>query len=112
MVKYLLYISFTLFGMTLVKLDNQKMYLNISNNSFDLSLGLKSILGMLFYGMGFFLWMNILKNNKFVYIFPITFTLLNLLTVIIGILVFKEVLTTKIIIGIIVSITGIIIMNI
>ncbi|MGP1597916.1 hypothetical protein [Peptoanaerobacter stomatis] len=112
MLKYILYISFTLFGMTLVKLDNHKMYINISNNSFDLSLGIKAILGMLFYGIGFFLWMSILKNNKFVYIFPITFTLLNLLTVVIGILVFKEALTMKIIIGIVVSITGIIIMNI
>lgn len=111
MLKYLLYISFTLFGMTLVKLDNQKMIVNISKNTFDLSLGLKSILGILFYGIGFFLWMSILKNNKFIYIFPITFTLLNVLTVITGIFLFKEALTMKIIIGIIISTLGIIIMN-
>ena len=75
------------------------------------SIGFKLLFAFIIYGISFLLWSGIVARNELTYIVPISSAIVNILTVILGILIFKEHLTLIQIIGIGITVIGFVLMN-
>ena len=76
-----------------------------------LSIGFKLLFAFIVYGISFLLWSAIVARNDLTYIVPISSAIVNIATVIIGILIFREHLTLVQIVGIGITVLGVVLMN-
>lgn len=112
MIIYITYILFTIGGLILMKIGGNQLSLNINKQMLGLSIGWILILAFAMYGVSFLIWSRIVTKNDLTYIMPITSAITNVLSVIAGIIIFKENLSIIQIAGIAVTILGIIMINI
>ena len=109
----ILYLIFTVGGLVLVKMGSDNINLAITNGVFNFSMGIKAILGFLFYITSFLIYtFYIIRKFDLSYIYPIIAGITQVLVVIAGILIFKERLSVPGIIGILLIIIGIFCLNI
>lgn len=107
-----LYIILTILGLVLMKLGGNTGTLSIEQSTFNFSINFISLLGFVSYIASFLLFTNIVVKFDLSYITPITSGIIQVLTLLSGILIFKENVSVNGIIGIILVIIGIIVMNI
>ena len=111
-IKGIIYLLFSISGLTLFKLGASSLNLSVQKNQFSLNISWLSILGLCFYVISFLLWLIILKDNDLSYVFPIFNSLGILFSAIVGILIFSESISVFKIIGIIFVIAGVIFVGI
>lgn len=109
---FIMYLFFTISGLILMKIGGNDLSLNINSGKFQLSIGFVLIVAFFMYGVSFLIWSRIVAKNDLTYIMPISSAIINILSIISGILIFKESLSIVQIIGIIVTVIGIILINI
>ena len=115
MLKYILeviYLIATTSGMALIKLGGSSTSLAIKGGNFAMSMSFISILGYLLYIISFLLWTKILTMFDLSYIVPITTGISQIIILLIAFGVFHENISTMGIIGIVITICGVICMNI
>ena len=111
MTTYILYILFTMSGLILMKLGGGQLNLGIKDGMFEATIGFKLLVAFIMYGISFLIWSNIVAQNDLTYIVPLSSAIVNILSVIVGIFIFKESLSTMQIVGIIVATIGVAMMN-
>jgi len=108
---FIAYIFFTVFGLFLMKLSGQPIEFGINEGAFFFNISTKMLLALLFYGGSFLLWTGIVVKNDLSFIVPFSSAIVNVLSVIIGVLIFHEHINTHKAIGIAMAIIGVILMN-
>jgi multidrug transporter EmrE-like cation transporter len=108
----ILYLFFSICGITLVKSGgtNPTMMLNIAKIQLEFSW--LSVLGILCYGVSFLIFMYILPKYDLSYITPLTTGLTQILLLAVAFIVFRENITATRVIGILTIVAGIYILNI
>lgn len=104
------YILSTVIGLIFIKLGGNDLSVGLSNQIFNFSIGIKSLLGLSFYILSFFLWMLILSKPdiKLSIIFPVVTVIVQTLVIISGVLIFKEKINIIQLLGIFLAILGIV----
>ena len=111
MKNFIAYIFFTMLGLFLMKLSGQPIKLEINGAAFFLNIRIEMFLALLFYGVSFILWTGIVVKNDLCFIVPFSSAIVNILSVILGVLIFREYLNGYKIIGIAMAIIGVCLMN-
>lgn len=109
-VQVALYMILAVSGMILVKQGT--LSAGIVSGKFNLNISFVSLLGIMFYGCSFLLYMVILQKFDLTDIIPITTGVIYILTFIAGIIFFKETVSIKQIIAASIILFGIILMAI
>ena len=94
-----------------MKLSGQPIEFGIKEGAFFFNISTKTMLALLFYGVSFLLWIGIVVKNDLSFIVPFSSALVNVLSVLMGVLIFHEHLNTYKAIGIAMAIIGVILMN-
>ena len=105
------YIFFTVFGLFLMKMSGQPIEFGIKEGAFFFNINMKMLMALLFYAVSFLLWTGIVVKNDLSFIVPFSSAIVNLLSVLIGVLIFQEQLNAYKAIGIAMAIIGVILMN-
>lgn len=104
----LLYVFLSSMGLVLFKLGARENTFELVILSHHLNLSWKMIIGILFYGFSFLLWLYIVSKNDLTYIFPIQVALVNLFVVIESVVLLDERISLIQGIGILIIIFGVI----
>ena len=105
----IIYIISTIFGLILMKMGGKSLTFTLNNTSLYFSIEITSLLGLIFYLVSFLLWMIILSKSeiKLSVLFPVVTAVIQIIVIISGVLIFKEKINMFQIFGIILTITGI-----
>lgn len=110
-IKLLLYIILSVSGLMLFKSGGGANTFSLYLDKISMSFSMISLVGIFCYGCSFLLWLNIIKDNKLSYIFPIANGLVTIMTVMGGIIFFQEKIQSTQWIGILCIIIGITLIN-
>ncbi len=108
----ILYVILTILGLVLMKFGGNTGTLSFEQATFTFSMSLVSLLGFVSYIASFLLFTNIVVKFDLSYITPITAGIIQVLTLLSGIFVFGEKISINGIVGIVLVVSGIVIMNI
>lgn len=108
---YVMYLILTVTGLSLVKLDKTPLMINLKNSGLNVNIGLLTIIGMICYVGSFCIFMGIIQKSQISYIFPVLNGIVTIMTFIVGLILFNEILTGSKVIGLLFIVVGIIIMN-
>lgn len=109
----ILYVIFSVGGLTLVKLSTLKDYKSIiSIPVLDMKLTAISLLGILCYGVSFCIYLAVISRYDLGIIIPILSGVVNILILLVALTILKEKLTPNMVIGAVIIIVGVVIMNI
>ncbi len=106
-----IYFLLTSGGLILMKLGASKVKLNVTSSVFGIVLSWQYLLGILCYLGSFLLFSYLLTKTKLTYIYPLSASICYILVIILSCVFLKEQLTLIKIIGIIITLVGVIIMN-
>lgn len=107
----LVYLVCTILGLTFMKLGGNTGTLNIKSNELLLSMNIISFIGFVCYIFSFFIFTRIVTKFELSYIMPILTGIVQVITLIVAGIVFKEKFTIQSIIGASMVIVGIVVMN-
>lgn len=108
---YVLYILFSIGGLFLIKTGGTNTTIILSEKNISMNIDLKMVIGLMIYIISFLLYVWIIKNQNLSYIVPLTAGILNVISVIIGVVVLKEKISYIGVVGILFVIVGIVLMN-
>lgn len=114
MLKYILvviYLILTNSGITLIKLGGSSTTMSLKGGNFAISMSFISILGYILYIFSFLLWTKILTMFDLGYIVPIVTGISQIIILLIAMGVFHENISVMGFIGIALTISGIICLN-
>lgn len=111
MKNFIAYIFFTVFGLCMMKLSGQPMKFGVNEGTIFFNISTKMFIALLLYAISFILWTGIVVENDLSFIVPFSSAIVNVLSVILGVLIFHEYLNTYKLIGIAMAIIGVILMN-
>jgi len=94
-----------------MKLSGKPIQFGIKEGVFFLNISMKMLLALFFYLSSFILWTGIIARNDISLVVPFSSAIINVLSVIIGVFIFKEYLSIYKIIGILLAIFGVVLMN-
>ena len=106
-----IYIILTISGLTLMKVGGNSGELAIENGNMNLNIRLISLAGLLCYLCSFLLFTRLVVIFDLSYIMPLTTGIVQVITLVVSKVVFKENLTWQAIIGASLVIIGVLIMN-
>ena len=106
-----IYICLSLLGVTLMKKGGNPGKLKINNKDINISMSMVSAVGWISYLGSFLLFTRIVVIFDLSYIMPLVTGIIQILTIILARVIFKETLTKKSIMGAVLVIIGIFIMN-
>lgn len=106
-----LYLLFTTSGLVLMKLGNNAGTIAINQGTLNFTINLISLLGLILYVVSFLLFTKIVTSYDLSYILPILTGIVQILSLIAALVIFKEHVTIQGFIGIALIIVGIIVMN-
>ena len=112
--KYLLliiYVIFSSIGMILINLSAKNTNLKIDSCVFYIRFNHYFIIGLFLYVISFFIWIFILQNFQLTYISPVAYGLVFIFISILSIIILKESVSIKNIIGFIFVFIGVLIAN-
>ncbi len=112
--KYLLtiiYIIFTTGGIFCLKSGGDSLMLNLKNG-ISFKMGYITAFGFLLYVCSFLLWQKLIATYDLSYIVPISTGIVQIVVLLLGVLFFKENINYINIIGIVLVITGVILISI
>ncbi len=114
--KYILcviYVIFSVSGLTFIKIGSrQETYNHIIVPLFDISVSIWSLVGIICYGISFFLYLALISKFDLGIIIPLLGGIINILILVIAYTILKERITLNMVIGAIIIITGIFVMNV
>lgn len=104
---------FSVVGLTFIKIGSDQPM----NNSFEIpvvniSISIWSFIGIACYGISFLIYLGVISKFDLGFIIPIIGGIVNILILIISYFILKEQLTFNMVLGAIITIIGIVIMNI
>ena len=99
-------------GLLFIKLGGSGTSISLLGGTLKVSMDIRLLIGLCCYIFSFFLFTYIIQKQNLSYIYPISAGVVNIISVILGILVLKEEVSIYSIIGTGVVILGIILMNI
>ena len=108
---FLLYFFFTCAGLTFMKLGADSPIRIGLSPEISFAVGYKSLIGYIFYICSFFMFTWIVQKFELSYVMPVATGIVQVLSVIIAVLIFKENLRPATMIGIGLVIAGIVAMN-
>ncbi len=108
----IIYMVLSVLGLILMKVGSNTGTLSIVDSTLNFSINLISLLGFISYILSFFLFTNIIVKFNLSFIMPLTVGIIQILTLLSGYLIFNENINLNGILGILLVISGIIIMNI
>lgn len=109
----IIYVFSTSLGLIFVKIGSATNALvEIIDGKIALHPTLFNMIGMLLYGISFLLYLYLIAKNDLGYIIPLTTALVYVIIFLASYTVFREVFTLAKIIGIILIITGVVLLNI
>lgn len=106
-----LYLIFSISGLTFMKLGGMKEYLTIVKIQ-EMKITWVSFLGYSCYAISFLLYTFIINKFELKFVIPVLGGIVNILIIAIGVLVFHEKMTIQTAVGIVFVLAGIFIMNI
>lgn len=106
-----IYIILTLAGLTLMKLGGNAGTIAVENGNMNFGISLVSLAGLVCYLCSFLLFTRIVVMFDLSYIMPLTTGIVQVLTLVLAKIVFKENFTWQSIIGASLVIIGVLIMN-
>lgn len=106
-----LYVLLNIFGLVMMKFGDNTGTILINGSNFEFSMSFISLIGFISYIISFFLFTNIIVKFNLSFIMPITSGILQVLTLISGFIIFDEDVTLKGVIGALITIIGIVIIN-
>ena len=106
-----IYIILTLSGLTLMKLGGNAGTIAVENGNMNFGISLVSLAGLVCYLCSFLLFTRIVVMFDLSYIMPLTTGIVQVLTLVVAKIVFKENFTWQSIIGASLVIIGVLIMN-
>lgn len=108
-----IYLICSVGGLVLVKSEANATTVAMQNGIFNLSMGIKAMLGFILYIASFLIYtFYIIKQFDLSYIFPIITGITQVLVILAGVFLFKESINTYAIVGIFLIIAGITLLNI
>lgn len=112
-ISIIIYLICSVGGLVLIKSEANSVNIAMQNGVFNLSMGLKSILGFILYIASFLIYtFYIIKQFDLSYIFPIITGITQVLVILAGVFLFKETMNTYAIVGVFLIIAGITLLNI
>ena len=112
-ISIILYLLLSVGGLILIKSGSSNINIAIDNGTFNFAMGVKAMLGFLFYIGSFIIYtFYIIKNFDLSYIFPIITGITQVLVILAGIFIFKENVNAFAIGGIALIIIGIMLLNV
>jgi len=108
---FALYVILSSSGLILFKLGALSPNINISLLGFSLTFSIKSIIGILCYGMSFIIWMFIVSKMDLTIAMPLSIAIVNTLVVIGSSIFLNEKMTLTHTIGIFIVIFGVCVMT-
>lgn len=109
---FVLYLFLTSMGLLFIKLGGKSTTITIAHSIFSIQIDLKLFFGLLCYVFSFLLYTVILQKRDLSYIYPISAGILNVITVLIGVVILKEKITASGIIGVAAIILGVVLLNV
>lgn len=107
-----IYIILAILGLVLMKYGQNTGSVLIESGSIIFSINYISLLGLISYILSFFLYTKIVVSFDLSFIVPVTAGIVQVLTLLFGIFLFKETISILSIIGVVLVIVGIVLMNI
>ena len=104
----LTYVILSSMGLVLFKLGTSSNVFALTIFGHNITLSWKMIVGVIFYGISFLLWLYIVSKNNLTYIFPIQVALVNLFVVVESVILLNEKISLIQGIGILIIIFGVI----
>jgi len=109
----IIYLLLSVGGLYLVKSGANSINVAIENGVFNFAMGIKAILGFIFYIGSFLIYtFYIVRKFDLSYIFPLLTGIMQILVILVGVFLLKEQISFPAIIGIILIIIGIFCLNI
>lgn len=108
----IIYVILTILGLVLMKVGGNTGNFCFEQSTLIFSIDLISLVGFVSYILSFLLFTNIVVKFDLSYITPITAGVVQVLTLVSGMLIFKENVSVNGVIGIVLVVIGIVIMNI
>ena len=113
--KYILcviYVIFSVSGLTFIKIGSRQETYNHIVPLFDISVSIWSLVGIICYGISFFLYLALISKFDLGIIIPLLGGIINIFILVIAYTILKERITLNMVIGAIIIITGIFVMNV
>jgi len=104
-----IYLVFTTGGITFMKLGGDSLKLSLAGG-FSLAMGWKTFIGFAMYLVSFLLWQRIVVKYNISMVVPIVNGIVQLAILVIGLVLFKEKLSTLSLIGALFIVSGIVLM--
>lgn len=105
------YITFSMLGLTLMKLGSGSNFSGIHIPIVDMHFSLVSLIGMVCYGISFILYTVVVSKMKIGITLPTVSGIVTILTVMVAMLIFREKISMMSLIGIGTIIVGIVVVN-
>ena len=106
-----MYVILTIAGLVLMKLGQNTGSFLVNHGDVLFSINWISLLGLISYILSFLLYTRIIVNFNLSFIVPVTAGIVQLLTLVFGIVLFNENISKLSIIGVTLVVAGIVIMN-
>lgn len=112
-ISIVIYLLCSVGGLILLKAEANSTTVVVQNEIFNLSIGIKAIIGFILYIASFLIYtFYIIKQFDLSYIFPIITGITQVLVILAGVFLFKETINTYAIIGMFLIVAGITLLNI
>lgn len=108
---FILYLVLTSCGLLYIKLGGQSTSASITNSIFSIQLDFRLIIGLICYVLSFLLYTIILQKRDLSYIYPISAGIINIISVLMGVIILKEKISTSGIVGIAAIVIGVVLLN-
>jgi len=109
----ILYLILTSVGVILIKLGSKTVTLEVIKGTFNCSMNLTFVLGLICYVFSFLLFTFVLvRKCNLTYILPITAGISQVIVILAGLFLFKEYVNIFQIVGIVLSISSVVLLNI
>lgn len=111
MANFIAYIFFTVTGLAMMKISGQPIEFGLNEGVVYFNISVKMVLALVFYGVSFLLWTGIVVKNDLSFIVPFSSAIVNIIAVGLGICIFREPISIYKVIGILMAVSGIVLMN-
>ena len=109
---YILYLLLTCLGLIFLKMGGQSTDIKISEFIFSMQIDCKFVIGLICYVISFLLYIVVLQKRDLSYIYPLSAGIVNVVSVMVGVIVLKEKISLTGYLGIAAIIIGVVLLNI
>lgn len=111
-IEYVAYIVLTCMGLVFIKIGGKGCSFSSAGSVLSMKMDYRLVLGLICYALSFILYTIILQKKDLSYIYPLSAGIINVVTVIAGVLILKEKINLMGIIGVVAIVIGVTLLNI